>query len=388
MVPTNQSANSLLPLRALCLIANPSDLPRFDEAALRRDITDAVQPLTARGSVVLEHMVESTEVGLNRSLAQTNWQVLHLVVHCEGQGSANYGCIALNSSTGKARKLTASYVAGLIGKCPSIRLVILQAADMAPQALETIAKVLSEQVGAVMTLPPINGKGAQIFVSKLYAGLLAGLNADALLHEVLAPLVKEGVAANAIRLFSHDSSSAIFPMTSVNAKSVVAENKTVASHEEHTPVVAAWHEQLNQKRLLGQFDVFLCHNSADKPAVKRIAQQLKECGILPWLDIWELPPGVPWQPLLEKQIGSIKSAAVFVGAEGFGPWQEQELYGFLRAFVKRKIPVIPVMLADAPSQPELPSFLEGMTWVDFRRNDPDPMMMLTWGITGNRPMDD
>jgi hypothetical protein len=57
---------------------------------------------------------------------------------------------------------------------------------------------------------------------------------------------------------------------------------------------------------------------------------------------------------------------------------------FLRAFVKRKIPV---MLPDSPSQPKLPPFLEGMVWVDFRGTDPDPMTMLLWGITGNRPQD-
>jgi hypothetical protein len=32
------------------------------------------------------------------------------------------------------------------------------------------------------------------------------------------------------------------------------------------------------------FDVFLCHNSADKPAVREIAQKLKKEGIKPWLD--------------------------------------------------------------------------------------------------------
>jgi len=62
----------------------------------------------------------------------------------------------------------------------------------------------------------------------------------------------------------------------------------------------------------GAFDVFLCHNGEDKASVKKIAEELKERGILPWLDEWELPPGRPWQPLLEKQIEKIKSAAVFV----------------------------------------------------------------------------
>lgn len=153
------------------------------------------------------------------------------------------------------------------------------------------------------------------------------------------------------------------------------------------PPDAAWHELLKRKRAAGQFDVFMCHNSADKPAVKRIAQQLKEAGILPWLDVWELPPGQPWQPVLEQQIGNIKSAAVCYGSAGIGPWQEQEMYGFLREFVSRKAPVIPLLLPDAPLKPELPIFLKAMTWVDFRNNDLDPFKELIWGITGERPED-
>jgi hypothetical protein len=67
------------------------------------------------------------------------------------------------------------------------------------------------------------------------------------------------------------------------------------------------------------FDVFLCHNSEDKPAVREIAQKLVREGIKPWRDEWEIRPGTSWQSALEEQIGSIKSAAIFVGDSGIGP---------------------------------------------------------------------
>jgi TIR domain-containing protein len=143
--------------------------------------------------------------------------------------------------------------------------------------------------------------------------------------------------------------------------------------------------ELERKRAEGVFDVFLCHNSDDKPDVKKIGKQLMERGILPWLDEWELPPGQPWQPLLERQIANIKSAAVFVGSAGVGPWQEHELRGFLSEFVSRQSPVIPVLLRNAPDKPELPLFLRAMTWVDFRIQDSNPLDRLIWGITGKRP---
>lgn len=137
-----------------------------------------------------------------------------------------------------------------------------------------------------------------------------------------------------------------------------------------------------------EHDVFLCHNSQDKRAVKEIAERLKARGIRPWLDEWQLRPGLPWQRALEKQIRAIGSAAVFVGESGFGPWHNLELEGFLRQFVKRSCPVIPVILSTCPKRPELPVFLEGMTWVDFRKQDPDPLKQLIWGITGKQPVDE
>lgn len=134
----------------------------------------------------------------------------------------------------------------------------------------------------------------------------------------------------------------------------------------------------------GQFDVFLCHNSEDKPAVKAIAARLEAEGLYPWLDEWALRPGFSWQRSLEEQIEKIHSAAVFVGPTGIGPWQQEELYAFLRAFVRRRCPVIPVILPGVAQEPDLPIFLEGLTWVDFRLNEPDPLRRLIWGITGSR----
>jgi formylglycine-generating enzyme required for sulfatase activity len=134
-----------------------------------------------------------------------------------------------------------------------------------------------------------------------------------------------------------------------------------------------------------EFDVFLCHNSQDKPAVIEIANQLKANNINPWLDKWHLRPGSSWQDSLENQIDQIRTAAVFVGNSGLGPWQSEEIKAFLRAFVNRKCPVIPVLLPNAPKEPQLPVFLQGLMWVDFREHDPEPLGQLIWGITGRKP---
>lgn len=134
------------------------------------------------------------------------------------------------------------------------------------------------------------------------------------------------------------------------------------------------------------FDVFLCHNTTDKREVKWVGEQLKARGYLPWLDEWELLPGRPWLRELESQIESIRAAAVFIGADGAGPWQSRELAALLRQFIERGCPVIPVILPSVSNpRPRLPAFLHDFTWVDFRVEDPPPIDQLIWGITKVNP---
>lgn len=136
-----------------------------------------------------------------------------------------------------------------------------------------------------------------------------------------------------------------------------------------------------------QFDVFLSYHGEDRSSVEVIARQLLERGIRPWLDVWELPPGQPWQPLIEQQIKNIPSEAVFFGASGHAPWRDLEMQALLRQFVKRGCPVIPVILRDHKGDdPDLPVFLEGMQWVDFRRFRPSAIDLLIWGIN-SAPVD-
>ncbi len=117
-----------------------------------------------------------------------------------------------------------------------------------------------------------------------------------------------------------------------------------------------------------KFDVFLCHNSQDKPAVRAVNQFFRSAGVATWLDEDQLSPGVAWQAELEKQIGNVRMACVFVGENSIGPWQNAEIRAFLSEFVSRRCTVIPVILPDAKKVPELPLFLKQLMWVDLRRD--------------------
>jgi len=96
-------------------------------------------------------------------------------------------------------------------------------------------------------------------------------------------------------------------------------------------------------------------------------------------------PGLPWAKVLEGVIETAKSAAVFVGESGLGPWEEQETHACLVELVDRKLPLIPVLLPGAATKPNLPIFLRLNTWVDLREGLIDTgLNQLQFGITGIR----
>lgn len=134
------------------------------------------------------------------------------------------------------------------------------------------------------------------------------------------------------------------------------------------------------------FDVFLSHNSRDKATVRELGGALERRGLKVWLDEWELVPGRPWQEALEEVIRTTKSAAVLVGEDGLGPWVKPEMRACLDQFVRRELPVIPVLLPGVPEVPDLPLFLQGFTWVDLRGGlVPEGLERLCWGIAGTKP---
>ena len=96
---------------------------------------------------------------------------------------------------------------------------------------------------------------------------------------------------------------------------------------------AARETALDLKVDRGRFDVFISYCSEEREAVLALADRLLGQGIRPWVDVRELQPGRAWMTEIQRQIESIRSAAVVVGPSGIGPWQQEETMMFLEAFV-------------------------------------------------------
>ena len=388
-------------LEVLVVIPAPSDGPAFDAERTWQELTHAAEPLFARGALVLERLKPATENALKRRLAERPCTALHFVGCGSSRAAAQYGTLTFEDSSGRSRGVNANPLATLLKQHDTFELMVLQACQDGEDPLGPLADALAAGgVPAVVSTPRLDAESLAAFVQAFYGALAESLAGEQAIGRARDALVHRGRSASQMKLRGRNPAwrlqgatpATVAPAAERATQSApppippaapvrdpVAEAEAARKAEE-----VARAQEVARRRAAGDFDVFLCHNWADKPAVKKIAQALIARGIVPWLDEWELPPGRPWQPLLEQQIANIKSAAVFVGSAGIGPWQEQEINGFLRQFVRRSNPVIPVLLENAPATPTLPLFLEAMTWVDFRLRDPDPLERLLWGITGKR----
>jgi len=123
----------------------------------------------------------------------------------------------------------------------------------------------------------------------------------------------------------------------------------------------------------------------DWDKIEPIIVALKDRGILPWVDKWDMVPGKVWQDVLRNQLRNVKAAVVFIGPRGSGPWQQLELRELIDQFTKGKRTIIPAILPGRKAFPDLPSFLGQVQAVDFRLQSPDPVDQLVYGITGVRP---
>jgi hypothetical protein len=347
-------------IRVLAIVPEPVDAAWSPAAgAAWGSLERWVREQAVAGGIELVRLAPASANALSERTQHETFDVVHFIGRGSSRPAARHGTLTLEASDRRARDLNAQNFAKACAGMAGLKMVVLQPLG-APSELDVLRDALAERVALVQVVPASDADGGREAAGRCVA-LYMAVRGHQRVSERLA------------------SESTPEPVVAPPATTPVRE----AAPAREAAALAA-QRQLEGKRAAGAFDVFLCHNVVDKPAVLAIAERLMAHGVLPWLDQWELRPGLPWQRVLEEQISRIRAAAVFVGSDGIGPWQRQELDGFLREFNNRGCPVIPVMLPGAGGEPALPLFLRAMTWVDFRVPAPDPLSHLLWGITGVR----
>lgn len=133
------------------------------------------------------------------------------------------------------------------------------------------------------------------------------------------------------------------------------------------------------------YHVFLSHNSRDKGSVEPLALMLREKGLNPFLDKWNLVPGEPIEDALIEALENSDSAVIFVGPGGEGPWQSEEMRDILKRAVKshNEFRAIPVLLPEASAEALEKSFLGSRLWIEFKAvDDGDALERLAKAIRG------
>lgn len=115
------------------------------------------------------------------------------------------------------------------------------------------------------------------------------------------------------------------------------------------------------------YDVYLSSSGKVSDAVRSIAERLRASGVAVWQ--WDVVGGDDISETIKESLERCACSAVFVGADGLGPLQSQEVLVNIRDREERsggRFRVIPVLLPGAVPD-SLPPFLRDRYWVDFRK---------------------
>ncbi|PSR18232.1 hypothetical protein C8255_08525 [filamentous cyanobacterium CCP3] len=135
------------------------------------------------------------------------------------------------------------------------------------------------------------------------------------------------------------------------------------------------------------FDVFLAHNSNDRPFVQEIYRKLQNRGIKPWLDIVEIAPGDVFLTKIQEAIIQSKTAVICIGSTGLGKWQDLEAQISINLFIQKGMKIIPVLLPPVKAIPNEALTLQQFRFVQFEESveNQQGLDLLEWGITGVKP---
>src|SRR3954451_9414602 len=102
------------------------------------------------------------------------------------------------------------------------------------------------------------------------------------------------------------------------------------------------------------YDVFLSHNSKDKPRVRKLAEDLRDAGLRVWFDEWVLKPGDDIYLSIERGLEAARAQVLCLSSAALGSeWVTLE-----RSTVLFRDPTnadrrfFPLLLADCRSETE------------------------------------
>src|SRR2546423_12790646 len=112
-----------------------------------------------------------------------------------------------------------------------------------------------------------------------------------------------------------------------------------------------------------QYDVFLSHNSKDKPRVRPLAERIRDNGARVWFDEWEIEPGDDIFLKIEQGLESSRTLILVMSSNSFdSDWVTMERNTSLfRDPVNIQRRFIPLLLEDC----QIPDTIRRFRYVDW-----------------------
>lgn len=131
-----------------------------------------------------------------------------------------------------------------------------------------------------------------------------------------------------------------------------------------------------------EFDLFLSHNSRDKPRVRRLAEKLRETGLRVWFDEWCIRHGDDIFLAIEEGLKKSRTFVLCLSRAGLeSEWVSMERSSAMfRDPTNRSRRFVPVLLEDC----ELPATIKRFRYLDFRNESPSSIEQFRAACTSAR----
>lgn len=130
------------------------------------------------------------------------------------------------------------------------------------------------------------------------------------------------------------------------------------------------------------FDIFLAHNGNDKPQIRVIGHGLKRRGLKPWLDDEQILAGQSFQKVIQAAVPRVRAATAFLGPNGLGNWQEEEVELLFDMCKKANKPFFLTLLPGVHTIPDSLGFLNQKHWVSFDNGAYNALQEIESGVRG------
>ena len=115
------------------------------------------------------------------------------------------------------------------------------------------------------------------------------------------------------------------------------------------------------------YHAFACYNSKCTEDVEKILEYLENSFCHVFYDKRDIKPGDIHQTKIDYALKNSASLLVFIGPEGLGPWQKEEVLSGIWESIDRNLTIIPLVLPKATiNHPEVPLFIKSRCCIEFK----------------------